>query len=277
MSVKVVHNSNEGFFDLKGRVGAARRALQQVFNIPADATAFVGGVAVGEDQMLVDGDILEFVRQYGFKGLGGLLTPADLRGRWQINCDQYVELCNLGLPLIKFRDGDVRHPEAAVDEFFQRLLIGPHVACVPKGGAIEGESNPQRRSILDNNEADAIVKAHLKKRPNATIREISAATNISQGRIAKLDAWRRIMNERNATRPAPKRSERPLTPKMLTSIGTRNNPNAHRISDDEVFRMMIEAAEPDERAELHSRSPSERASLIEAARQHYADRLDADK
>lgn len=53
--------------------------------------------------------------------LGSLLTPGDLQVRLQITPREYDELLILGLPLVRFGNGDVRHPTSAVDEFFRHM------------------------------------------------------------------------------------------------------------------------------------------------------------
>lgn len=121
MAVRIVHGANEEVFDIQCRsVGDFRRALSQSFNIPAAAEAFVAGELVTDDQILRDGEVLEFVRVHGVKGLGALLTPDELRELWQITDEQYGELIVLGLPALRFQSGGVRHPEMALDEFFRQ-------------------------------------------------------------------------------------------------------------------------------------------------------------
>jgi excisionase family DNA binding protein len=124
VTVKIIHGANEGFFDLQGTtIGIVRRRLRDVFNISSDAIAFVGGEKVIDDRAIHDGESVEFVRSNGIKGLGALLTPEELQDKWQINGNEYEELLNLGLPLLRFQDGSIRHPEFAVDEFMCQHAI----------------------------------------------------------------------------------------------------------------------------------------------------------
>lgn len=123
MNIRVIHGANEGIFDLEGtRIGDLRRSLRDVFNIPSDAGAFIGGKQVMDDRVIKDGESAEFIREQGFKGLGALLTPAELRDRWQIDEHDYRQLLDLGLPRIQLRS-DVRHPEIEVDEFFRQRAV----------------------------------------------------------------------------------------------------------------------------------------------------------
>lgn len=55
-----------------------------------------------------------------------LVAPVDLQKRWGITQADYEELLAGGLPVIRFASGVVRHPEAAVDEFFRQLASGNH-------------------------------------------------------------------------------------------------------------------------------------------------------
>ena len=115
-NVKVIHGINDGVFPVAGiTVAVIRASLLDAFNISADAIAFVNGVEVESSFLLSPDDVLEFVARFGSKGLGDLLSPEDLMLRWRINADQYRELLDLGLPLVKFKDGTTRHPEIRVD------------------------------------------------------------------------------------------------------------------------------------------------------------------
>jgi hypothetical protein len=68
--VRVVHGANEQYFDnLSGKtVGTVRKSLREVFNIPGDADALIGGKKVGDDFVLDGGMSLEFVKEAGVKG-----------------------------------------------------------------------------------------------------------------------------------------------------------------------------------------------------------------
>jgi len=123
VALRVVHGLNDQSFDcLFGRtVGQVRKALREVFNIPSDASAFLGGVEVGDDHVLGETGTLEFVKVAGVKGLGALLTPEELCQQWNVTPDEYLKLVSMGLPSIRFGNGGVRHPECGVDEFFRHL------------------------------------------------------------------------------------------------------------------------------------------------------------
>lgn len=68
--VRVVHGANEQYFDnLEGKtVGMVRKSLRDVFNIPGDAEALIGGKTVGDDFILEGAMNLEFVKEAGVKG-----------------------------------------------------------------------------------------------------------------------------------------------------------------------------------------------------------------
>lgn len=69
MTVRVVHGANEDRFDLEGiTIGSVAKSLRQVFNIPQDAVALVGGEKVTFDYILSEGESVEFVRENGRKG-----------------------------------------------------------------------------------------------------------------------------------------------------------------------------------------------------------------
>lgn len=131
--VKVIHGANSGEFDLAGyTVGVARSSLEIAFTIPIDSVAFINGEAVEASYVLGPNDCLEFVKQFGIKGLGDLLTPEEIKARWRLTEEQYQELRDRGLPTIKFADGTARHPEILVDQWWKTLdsyaqeAVSPH-------------------------------------------------------------------------------------------------------------------------------------------------------
>lgn len=125
-SVTVIHGPNDGIFDLAGStVAVVQRALVDAFNLRSNAIAFVNGEEVASTFTLSAGDRLEFVYRTGTKGLGDLLTPEDLMGKWRISPDEYQELQQLGLPTVPFNNGTVLHPEVAVDDWWKSIAT-PH-------------------------------------------------------------------------------------------------------------------------------------------------------
>jgi len=121
-SVTVIHGANDGIFTVAGSiVTEVQKSLADAFNIPPYAIAFVNGEEVKSTFTLSAGDRLEFVYRTGIKGLGELLTPEDLMSRWRISPDEYQELQDLGLPTISFKNGIIRHPEIAVDDWWKSL------------------------------------------------------------------------------------------------------------------------------------------------------------
>jgi hypothetical protein len=136
---------------------------------------------------------------------------------------------------------------------------------------------PKRRDTPDNYEADLLVKRFLDGNPNATVKQVSEATGISTGRIAGLESWKRLMAQRKADRPTPKKSERPLTNKMLATRGKTDDPAEKIMKDEAVWQWLLENAEPKQKAELYLKTPELRQQLIELAREQYADDMtDAD-
>jgi len=130
MGIRVVHGANEQELDVESAtVGTLRRSLRDVFNIPDVATALISGETVTDECAVSDGELLEFVQRDGRKGLGELIAPAELLRQWHIDADEYEELLALGLPVLRFRNGTVRHPEAAVDEFFRMQVAQTRSEC----------------------------------------------------------------------------------------------------------------------------------------------------
>ena len=124
--VHVVYGDQHDFFDLAGEfVAEVHTALAAAWGIPVDAISLVNGLEVGRKHLLQPGDELEFLSPQGEKGLGELLTPAQLMERWQITTQQYEELVRRGLPTLQMEDGTILHPEVSIDEWFRRGLVSP--------------------------------------------------------------------------------------------------------------------------------------------------------
>ena len=115
---RIVHGANEDFFQCSGRtVGSLKRSLREVFNIPTDAIGFVDGLTVDDTYLLSGDETLEFVREWGEKGLGELFTREELMDRLRIGDQDYRLLLSIGLPTLDLPVG-VRHSEKEVDQFF---------------------------------------------------------------------------------------------------------------------------------------------------------------
>jgi hypothetical protein len=119
--VRVIHGCNEIVIRPSCTIGAVRRSLREVLNLADDAAAFVNGHEQSSEYQLAAGDVLEFVREHGQKGLGELLSDQDLMIRLQISVQQLQELRDRGLPCLRFKDGKDYYPEVAVDEWFRKL------------------------------------------------------------------------------------------------------------------------------------------------------------
>jgi hypothetical protein len=164
-------------------------------------------------------------------------------------------------------------------DYRQQIELGRIAAGGPDGGTQaaatrqHGDAEPSKRrsETPDADEANLLVLQHLKQHPQATIKAVSQATGISVGRINGLEAWKRAMAQRKAAKPAAKKSERPLTQKMLESRGQKDDPAEQVMRDEAIWQWLLEQAKPKEKAELHMKTHEQRAKLIELARQQYDD------
>jgi hypothetical protein len=131
---------HEGLFPVAGMtVRYMRRLVGPIVNLRPDCQVVINGVEVDDDYVIPPGSVISSIKPEGRKGLGNLLTPDQIKRRWRISERQYRELCTRGLPTITL-DGESRHPEEAVDEWFRRLfdllltpaqIVAQHSANVP--------------------------------------------------------------------------------------------------------------------------------------------------
>lgn len=119
----IVHGINVMTGEFHGRtVGDVKNCLRAILNVGDEAVAAVGGRQVEKSYVLAPGDRLEFTEKMGQKGLGRLLTSKELIMEWGVTRSQYEELLGIGLPSLTL-EGEVRHPEFTLDEFFRTLRL----------------------------------------------------------------------------------------------------------------------------------------------------------
>jgi len=124
--VHVIHGPDDDCFSLADRsVGYVKASLVHALNVPSYASAWVNGQNVGDEHILKGGDVLEFCVRRGFKGLGELLSPAELMKRWKIKRKQYDQWVSEGLPTVTLLDGNLRHPAPLVDGWWSNQSTSP--------------------------------------------------------------------------------------------------------------------------------------------------------
>lgn len=171
------------------------------------------------------------------------------------------------------RTGDGNHPrhgplvdalevERALEDLL-RFLRGSDAAT------------PKKQHAIAADEANELARKYLADHPDASARQVAEAVGIALGRISRLPAWRAVYGRRQAQKPVPKKkADRELTPKMLESIGRKDDGPGRVDAEDAVWQKLLEKASPDERARLHAKSKDERRRLIQLAASQYADELD---
>jgi hypothetical protein len=112
--------------------------------VDPEAQAVVNGDAVDDDFVVPSAATISFIKPPGQKGLGDLLTPAQVKRRWKLTESQYQELFKMGLPAIEL-DGEPRHPEVAVDEWF-RSRFGRIVGAAPAPASMP--LRPRERTVV---------------------------------------------------------------------------------------------------------------------------------
>lgn len=95
--IRVVHGINERYFDnIAGKtVGQVAKALREIFNIPEEADALIGGEKVSDDRILQEGESLEFLRPWGVKGGQELYTEDEILQL--IGADGYEAMLRMGI------------------------------------------------------------------------------------------------------------------------------------------------------------------------------------
>jgi hypothetical protein len=136
----------------------------------------------------------------------------------------------------------------------------------------QGGSKPRKKGI-PKEEAENLVRDHLKAHPSATVKEIHEATGVSTGSIANTTAWKKHQEKKSSADTSPGRAlrMRPLTDKMLAARGQENDPSSRMEAGEEVWRYILENATPEERARLHALTQAERDEHIRTVQQQLED------
>jgi hypothetical protein len=155
---------------------------------------------------------------------------------------------------------------------------GDDDALEEKGQAeATGEGQEQRSTPakpIPTDEANILVRKYLDGHPGALVKKVAEALGISTGRVAQSPAWQAEMGRRRANKYKPsEKPARPLSKKMLKSIGRDDDPAARLEAEEAVFRKLLEQAGPDERARLLAMKGAEKQRLIETASSQFADDL----
>jgi hypothetical protein len=155
----------------------------------------------------------------------------------------------------------------------------PPAADSARDAVVSASTTAKRRrrgEMPDDYEVNLFIKRFLDQHPQATIREVAKAVDLSVGKVQQTDAWRREMGRRKAEKEPAKKTPRPLTQKMLAAIGQEDNIadiDARLDAVEAVWQRLLEQASPSERAKLHAMNHQERRKLIELARDQFADQL----
>jgi hypothetical protein len=133
--VRCVQGANEQNLPIRGRrVDWVRKNLAHALNIASGAIALVDGILVGEDHVLEEGGVLEFLNTQGRKGVRRIWTIEEFCELFQIDVNQLDHLLVLGLPHLRWPDGTFRIPEDQVDQFLDQ-----HLGLVRRPGVIPPE------------------------------------------------------------------------------------------------------------------------------------------
>lgn len=137
--VRVVHGSNEQYFELSGKqVGSVRKSLREVFNIPNDALAYVNGEEVKDDFVLESGSSLEFSKTAGVKGINKEILMNAVEADYMAKNRHYDtrNIDGLFLELSQFTKANTRRELELIEELakyqlYVSYLYKPNIPVVP--------------------------------------------------------------------------------------------------------------------------------------------------
>jgi excisionase family DNA binding protein len=126
--VKVIHGACDAEFDLAGAsVGNVRTTLVDVFNISADAVAFLNGKRVDRSYRLRGGERLEFVKPWGRKSAcepeGKLLTVKEAADELRCSISFVYKLMETGRIAFERRGRRKLPLAASISEYRQMSRV----------------------------------------------------------------------------------------------------------------------------------------------------------
>src|SRR5262249_44329444 len=106
---------------------------------------------------------------------------------------------------------------------------------------------------------------YLRANPEADTGDVQKVFHISRAKTVGLRAWKDHQARRRAARPRPRVQERPLTAAMVACHATGASPDpAQRMADrEQIFRGIMETAEPETRARLNGLTAADQEELVD--------------
>ncbi|MEZ6048766.1 MAG: helix-turn-helix domain-containing protein [Planctomycetaceae bacterium] len=189
----MIHGANEGDYDLSGSsVFKAVKLLRDVMNIPDDTIFQLNGKRVSGEALLVAGDLLEFGKEIGCKGLGKLYTKQELISVWKLTDEQYVALLRSGMPAVDVA-GEMRHPEYELDDFMTHLSrFKARIDNVSESAHQKSEMLELRREL---NGLKKHLKSYLGEREWYSVKEAAEMTGKSEYTIREACNKKRFPEE----------------------------------------------------------------------------------
>ena len=124
--VTVIHGANDDVFD--GIEGATVRQVYQnlvdAFNLPNNAIALINGVPVESSYQVRPGDILEFCKRYGRKGVNRLFALEQIEKEYGLPPELSHQLAGCLIPFTVNQNGEALYLESAIDDWIESRATG---------------------------------------------------------------------------------------------------------------------------------------------------------
>jgi hypothetical protein len=127
---------------------------------------------------------------------------------------------------------------------------------------VPSDTSTAKREPISHEEAETLVDMYLKKHPAATAREVAKGVGIAVGRVPDIRAWRKVTAKRKAARPVKQKNAREFTKAMEQAIGKEADPATRIEVDDALWHRLIQEADQEDRAKLHTLTPAEKTELM---------------
>ena len=153
---------------------------------------------------------------------------------------------------------------ATAEEHVRRCLAADPSALVKGVMERTGLTKQRvRRTPAWQDHEETVLAGYLRNHPDATTAEAAAAMHCSPAKIVGRRAWAPHHAQKAAAKPPPRVKERPLSPGILEcrADGGATDPTAAVEAWDEIFRVLLEGADPDARGRLYDLRGVDREAL----------------
>jgi hypothetical protein len=152
-----------------------------------------------------------------------------------------------------------------------QMSVADYLVCNPKASLEDtmkatrlSQKRIERMNVWKKHQ-DGLLRTYLHDHPDATTDVVRRAMGWSPAKIAGMPAWKEHQAIKKAAKPGRPLKERPLSKSIIKSKAddTAADPTAPIEHRDQIYRAIIDSADPPVRAKLHRLGNAARKDLLD--------------